>query len=466
MIVELNHLPAQDDYYNAEEDQVAFVGGLGYGKTRIGADDVLRVATVYPRCGKGDDTPGIAICSNTYQQLIDGTMASFFDRAAAWGYTWVDKIRSEHKLYIPQIDAWIGVYSADDPEKFKSFEFAYIWIDEAQYWTQLGYATVLGRLRGTDRQRALYPEMDLRLRITANPPLTMDHWMVDLTTIPHPDTGKIACRLINASTYDNPFLPPGYIERLRGSYDPDVAEILLSGKYGEIGKGKVWRRFSRSKHVYSSERALAMGLPPLEYDPKLPLCWAHDFNIDPLCSILFQWRRVNVHGYQRDVMYVLDEMQIRNALIDDAPKELLNRAAALATARRSGIILYGDASGNQGNRQTGISDWAALIKGLTDANLWGSIDDQKDVNKANPERIDRYAAGNRMLEDADGNIGVVAHERCTAWIRDMDRSYFKPGTRIVEPVKYKDGIPTKILLHLSDAWSYPIAQKYPVELPA
>lgn len=460
MRVELDHLPAQDEFFNAQEDQVAYVGGVGSGKTRVGSDDVLKVAALYPKCGQNDDTPGIAIFSNTYPQLVDGTMASFFDRCESWGVSYIDKIRSEHKVYLPRLGAWIGVWSVDDPDKFKSLELCHIWIDEAQYWDKAAYDKVVGRLRGTDRQRRIYPKMPLRVRITANPPWTLDHWLVDLTTKPSLETGKPPIRLITASTYDNPYLPEDYITRLRSNYDPEVAEIEMGGKFGEIGKGRIWRRFNRGKHVWSEERARERGLPPLTYDPNLPLCWSHDFNIDPLSSVLFQWRRVNVPGFQHDVMYVIDELSIRHSIIEEAVREFAeNRPEAVAVARRSGLILYGDAAGNQGNRQTGESDWVALLSALDKEGFYG----EKRVREANPERIDRYAAGNRMLEDGNGLIGCVIHERCGNVITDLERMFFKPGTRLVEVPRVKDGKPVKLVTHAADAWSYPIEYQYPVK---
>lgn len=433
----------------------------------VASDDILRVAALYPHCGKGTKTPGIAIVSNTYQQLIDGTMATFFDRCEHWGVHWVDRIHAEHKIFIKEFDAWIGVYSVDEPDKFKSYEFCYIWIDEAQAdtWNKPAYDKLVGRLRGTERQRKLYPKMPLRVRITANPPWTMDHWLVDLNTKKSVETGKIPSRLITASTYDNPFLPAQYITRLKENFDPELAEIEMGGKFGDIGFGRIFRRFSRSKHVFSDERIEKCGLPALRYDSTLPICWSHDFNVDPLCSIIFQWRKVRVAGFQRIVMYIYAALQIRNSIIEEAVTTFLEHHDAVKIARRRGLILYGDASGNtQTNRQTGLTDFAALTKELERNDLWGNIG-TKEVGIANPERIMRYAAGNRMLEDANGNIGVVIDEaNCEPLIIDLERMFYKPGTRQVEIPKYKDGKPTKLFTHLADAFSYPIAEEYPVRM--
>src|SRR6185437_5413356 len=341
---------------------------------------------------------------------------------------------------------------------FKSLELCYVWIDEAQAWSEMAYHFVLARRRGTDRQRRLYPNMPLNLRITANPPHTMDHWLVDKCTKPLPETGKPAVRLISAATEDNPFLPAAYIQSLRRNYDPEVADIELGGKFGDIQRGRVWRRFNRGRHVLGETEARRRGLPALRPDPTLPLCLGQDFNIDPLCSVLFQWRRVRVNGYQEDVMYVLDEFYIRDSTIDLVAKELLNRGDLARIAKRNGILLYGDASGYQGNRQTGLSDWESLRMALADLGFSGTA----KVPAANPDRTLRYKSGNRMLEDANGNLGVVIHERCVNLPLDLERMYFRPGTSIVEVPKIKDGKPVRLVTHLADAWSYPIVYEYPI----
>ena len=158
-------------------------------------------------------------------------------------------------------------------------------------------------------------------------------------------------------------------------------------------------------------------------------------------------------------------MQIRNSLVEEAVKEFLNRRPYVKIARRRGLILYGDATGNtQTNRQTGLTDFEALTQELERNDLWGSIG-QKQVGIANPERIARYAAGNRMLEDSTGKIGVVMNEGTTEpLVIDLERMFYKPGTRNVEIPKYKDGRPTKLFTHLADAFSYPIAQDFPVRV--
>jgi hypothetical protein len=447
--VRLRHLPEQARFYAAPEREAAFVGGLGYGKTRTTCDWLLTGAAEYPKARH-------FIFSNTYSQLIAGTLRSFFEVCDYWGLTYVDRVHTYKEIRLPQLGATIEVRSVDKPINWKSLEFSRAWIDEAQAYKPSAYQMIVGRLRGSDTQRRLYPDMQSFLRITANPPHTKSHWLARACTVPNEKTGVPPIALYTASTYDNPFLPQDYIDSLERSYDEDLREIELGGKFGTLGTGKIWRMFDRGKHVLTPAQAEARRLPPLEYDDTQSLCISCDFNIDPLSWVLFQWREVQSDGYQRKVMYVLDELRIRHSMIEHGVKEFLNREDAARIAMRNGIILYGDPAGRQGNRQTGVSDWAALKSGLEQHGFRG----ESRVPKAPPAIRDRYNAGNRMLVNAKGEIGVIMHSRCHYLALDLEAMEYKPGTTVVdERQKLEDGA---TVTHHGDAWSYPIAEEFPV----
>lgn len=433
MEVTLRHLPAQADFYACQDRYAAFVGGLGYGKTMTAADWILTCAVEYPDLG--DD---LWIFSNTYSQLRDGTLRTLFEQCDEWGLTYKVDLMQKKTVTFPDIGATIHVRSADRPINFKSLEISRAWIDEAQAYPRLTYQRIIGRLRGSKTQRALHPEMALQIRLTANPPHEMQHWLVQGCTIPDRKTGRPPITYFTASTYDNPFLSLDYIEGMESQYDDDLAEIELGGKFGTLGTGKIWRAFDRGLHVLTSEQAEKRGLPPLEYDPTLPLCWSQDFNIDPLSTVFFQWRQVRTIGYQSTVMYVLDEMRIRNSMIEHAVREFVeNRQDAVLAARRHGIRLYGDATGRSGNRQTGESDWAALIAGLEENGFRG----MPMLHAGNPFVVDRYNAGNAKLVNARGEIGVVINaEKCRYLPLDLESMVYKVGTRVVDArAKLADG---------------------------
>ncbi len=451
--VTLRHLPTQAAFYDCEDDEAALVGGLGFGKTRVASDWTLTGAAEFPHARH-------FIFSNTYSQLIAGTLETFFEACEDWGLRYRDRVHSTKEIRLPDLGATIEVRSVDKPINWKSLEICRAWIDEAQAYPKKAYDMIVGRLRGTATQRRIYPFMPLRVRLTANPPHSLAHWLARMCTVPNEKIGKPPITLFTASTYDNPFLPADYIERLEAQYDEDLAAIELGGKFGTLGTGKVWRKFDRSIHVLSPRAAALRGLPALEYDPTLPVCLSFDFNIDPLSVVIFQWREVNVRGYQGEVMLVLDEMRIRHSLIEYAVEEFLNRPDAVAAARSGGMILYGDPSGKtQGNRQTGVSDFVVVKKGLAAHGFAGEF----RVPDSAPLRRDRYNAGNAMLLNAQRQVGTIIHERCRYLPLDLESMEYKPGTSIVdEKKKLEDGA---TVTHLGDAWSYPIAYEKPLVLP-
>ena len=463
MAVRLEHIAVQDDWFNDDDGPTAFVAGLGLGKTMCATDKIMKVVAQYPKSSP-------YIFSNTYDQLRSGTLDTFFKRLdAVWvpgdkRFEYVNKMHHDKFIYFPKLGAKIGVRSVDKEINWKSLELTTAWIDEAQAWDKAAYDMVLGRLRGTDLQRRLYPNMPLQPFITANPPHTHNHWLYELTHEPDPLTGKPPIRLYTGTTYDNPFLPNAYIERMEAMYDPDIARAELLGEFINIGKGKVFRRFNREKHFIDDKRAAELGLPALKYDPSLPLCWSHDFNLDPLASVLFQWRKVNVKGYQKTVMFVYDVIRIESALISDAPKELLNRTEAAKLAQRNGIVIYGDSSGlTQSNRQTGRCDFDELRIEMKKLGFRGEM----KVSSANPTHRDSSASANRMLEDSNGDIGVVIVKgRETLWlVLDAEKMTWKPGTDSFDIQKPKPGevIPNaKKLTHCADAWRYPIHFEFPI----
>lgn len=456
--IDLNLLPVQDDFFFCEDQSQAFVGGLGYGKTRVASDKFLTYIHRYPLAS-------FFIGSNAFKQLDAGTLVTFFGRCKAWGLKkdvdYKNRVHYDGTILFPRLGAKVYVRTASNKayEDFKSLEIDFAWIDEGHYWDEIAYTTLEGRLRGVEEAREKYPDLHQQIWVTANPPHTMDHWLVRycLDPVDRPESprfGMPAMTLFQASTYDNYFLPQTYIDGLLDKMDPELAEIELGGKFGDLGKGKIWRRFSAAKHVFNAAKCADYGIPPVEYDPDLPIHWSHDFNIDPLCSVLWQKRILNVKGFQKEVMYVIDEMRIRDAIIDSAVKEFQNRDA-YRIARKNGLYLYGDPAGNQGNRQTGVSDWITLRRGLESLGLRGT----SLVENSHPTHRDRFNAGNGKFENSRGEIGVVFNPRCKFLRIDCERTYYKPGTSDQLVVKVEDGGTTT---HLMDALSYAISRLWPI----
>ena len=84
------------------------------------------------------------------------------------------------------------------------------------------------------------------------------------------------------------------------------------GKYLNVSDGQVYHCFDRAKNVEEAE-----------IDLTLPLRWALDFNVDPMCSVIAQIRDGVVH--------VMDEMSMSRVTTPQVCEEFLDR---LSAARR------------------------------------------------------------------------------------------------------------------------------------
>src|SRR5205823_5786199 len=123
-------------------------------------------------------------------------------------------------------------------------------------------------------------------------------------------------------------------ERLRGSnlawfgldeltYAPEAAWLRLEGRLRDPRATKLC-----GFAVARQENVSEMGV-----DARLPLMWALDFNVDPMCAVVAQ-----VDGEQ---VRVLEEIVLSRASTYDACEEFSRRFPE----HRGGLVVYADASG-------------------------------------------------------------------------------------------------------------------------
>ena len=110
-------------------------------------------------------------------------------------------------------------------QKFNSAEYGFFGVDQAEEISR----DDVSMLRGSLRLKINGKELDYRGLFTANPRIC---WLKD-EFISAPAEGK---RFIPALPSDNPFLPKGYIERLRDAFKhrPELLEAYLYGNWDEL----------------------------------------------------------------------------------------------------------------------------------------------------------------------------------------------------------------------------------------
>ena len=140
-------------------------------------------------------------------------------------------------------------FSLDDPEKIKSTEFNYLWIEEANEFTYEDYIVLKLRLSAppsVDTQNRIYLSLN---------PIDGNNWIAkDLIRQPDVDVIK--------STYkDNPFLSEEYIQfllQLRGE-DENYWKVYGLGEWGQL-ENLIYTRWKIDDGNIPKHYAMAYGL--------------------------------------------------------------------------------------------------------------------------------------------------------------------------------------------------------------
>ncbi len=123
----------------------------------------------------------------------------------------------------------------------------------------------------------------------------------------------------------------------------------MLGKYLSLQAGLVYHAFDRAEHVEN-----------VAVDPALPLLWALDFNVDPMCSVVAQ-----IDG---ETVRVVDEIVLSRATTRAACEEFQARFPR----HEAGICVYGDASGSAhaDHGHLGLPDRFASTSGARVTRMW------------------------------------------------------------------------------------------------
>jgi hypothetical protein len=472
--------PWQGRFLKERSREAIVIGGIASGKSFIAADWLITECI----CRFPQSQSGIVL--GTHKQAKEGALKTFTQRCTFWfgpeGVGWKQNKTDLSVTFLrgPARGHRVSIWSAEAYETMKSVELDFIWCDELQTW-QHGSAAldfVRGRNRYSPIALATYGDYDddgvlvsmpfeVKLRMSANPPWTTAHWLyqqfVERNDV---DLDGNDVPLYHVRTADNTLLPDreGYIANLRSRMAPDVFRIEVLGEWGDIGRGRIYTSFYRGRATSPSpllpfvERVA--GTDRIKRDPPKPLYWTQDFGVNPRVSLVIQihQQRIPIVGYQRVLLYVLDEIEIPSGSTDLMIKEFVRRYPASFDCvdangqkqriDRQRVYVYGDhRGGDTRNSTTAETDWGMM----RNAKELRPYDISYHYRASNPPIVDRYAVTNAKLCNADDEIGILIHPRCKKLLADLQQTAYKAGTRIADKGTPSRGI---FRTHLSDALGY------------
>ncbi len=453
MTHEATVLPHQAEFLRYKGQMAAIRGGVRSGKSYIIANWMHDRMEEYPDGGHfavGADLPQLKRgFLNTFTSMLDGYKVAY-DYMTTTG-----EIRLKHN------GARLQALSAEISERIRSTEMDSVLLEEPQTWNNGldTYRVIVGRLSGSPGGKKYRATgMQPQLRMSFNP-TAAGSWIWELIE---------RQRVMPCWQYSvrQNYLMPNYKEYIalqESQLPPALWPVELDGEWGTAG-GQVYRYYSEQNHAVPLP-----GLPPLAYDPLLPLEWNLDFNVGHMSSTItqvhYQNKRIvgyedppfgqfglavrkpivecDVPGAQETLVYVIGEMKITDCSVYQLVPIFLEKYGDWA--KRSGVRLFGDSTGGSRGQQTLETNWEIIRSLLKNAGIRVEY-----CVTTNPLEGDRVNAVNAQFWTGEG-VGIyIDHNRCRDLIKDLQTVSYKEGTNQIDKVRDAS------LTHISDGLGYRI----------
>ena len=230
---------------------------------------------------------------------------------------------------------------------------------------------------------------------------------------------------------------PQEIESATHDLDARIYRQEFEACFENLTAGRVYHAFDRTENV-----------EPMVYDPRLPLFWSLDFNVNPMCSVIGQ--------REGDSVLVLDELALPDSNTWAACEAFLrrlgqHRALSPHTTR---IDIYGDATGRGHHTSASRTDWEIVREFFHRYPYKVSF----HVPSSNPGLKDRVNCVNAMLHNQAGERRLRIGQGCKELILDLERVHWKCDLNGNTLAEIDKSDPQRS--HTSDALGYMIASEF------
>lgn len=246
--------PKQQQFLQSDKLLRAFVGGIGSGKSHIGALDVLKRSK-----------PGrlYLVTAPTYPMLSDATFRSLTGLARQLEVMSPGDAKSSPPPSVKlRNGAEVLFRSTDNPETLRGPNLSGVWMDEASLSKREAFDILIGRLREGGEQGWLTATFTPKGKV---------HW-----TYKTFGTGQPDVELVHARSSENPFLPADFVDNVRKRYTTQQAGQELGGlfvegagnhyfphlwpRYLDVGDAYRMRDGDRWRHVRKAECSRLLAL--------------------------------------------------------------------------------------------------------------------------------------------------------------------------------------------------------------
>jgi hypothetical protein len=394
----------QKQFVMSEAMHPGMVAGYGAGKSQAAVARIALRACKYPGMAFGFVEP-----THDLVRLI--AWPRFGEMLTTWGVG--HELNKSESIMRLENGSQIIFRSADAPERLVGFEIADGVIDEADTLKAAHAADVWTKMLGRCRQRK--PDGSSNTLAAVSTPEGFA-WMYQTFG----RELKPGYELIRAPTWSNPYLPKGYVDQLRATYNPQQLEAYLNGEFVNLTAGSVYAEFDRnlnaSRESIQDREAVHIGL---------------DFNVTNMAAAVSVFRGDTVHFVEE--LTGIRDTPAMIAILKDRYKD-----------RGHAVHVYPDASGGATK---------SVNAALSDIVLLRAAGIQVWANSRNPAIRDRVASVNGLIHNQGKRRLFVRADKCPTLIENLEQQAYD-----------KHGQPDKStgMDHLNDAAGYLVAYKFPI----
>jgi len=215
----INLLPKQKEFISDPHRFTCLSGGFGSAKTFAGCTKGIILSALFPG-NKG------LVSRMTYPELRDSTRKTFFEILPP---SWILNWNETFNVLTLKNGSEVLFRPVDDIRKQRSLNLGWFYVDQAEEASREDFLDLAGRLRLPVKKQFGF--------ITINPDGHNWCWQ-DFFNKPKKDYYGI-----NSTTFDNPYLPQGYIQSLIDSYPKEWVDRFIYGNH-DVKSGVILSEYS------------------------------------------------------------------------------------------------------------------------------------------------------------------------------------------------------------------------------
>lgn len=435
--------PKQKEFQEAvekgEHSVIIYGGAIRGGKTYVVLGALLTICRIFPGSRYAivrESMPSIRLnVFPSFNQLVPQSWTKQMPTQYN-NWTWIGTNDSEIIFFPENFDM------DKDLERFKGLEIDGVAIEEISEIQEATFYKCIER-RGTYKMgerkkakeagKAIPPQVVLA---TCNP---TSNWVKSTFYDPWVD-GKLKPNwlYIQSKVYDNPHVPKEWIEEKRQELPAALFDRFVDGDWNVITNDTPWfYAYDEDKHVYD-------GIPII---PDLPVCYSHDFNVDPITAVAFQTDYMSfLHIFDEFVVYPNYKPNLeRTKAIVQKIKEKYPKDQYMPR-------ITGDASGKARDTATNMHNYALIIQEWQIPNSDAFL----RVRKANLPTTKSCTICNMVLHHVDFRISVT----CEETRKDMRKAMRVTKTGKGDDFLYKDASKGHAM-NLTDCVRYALDTSFP-----